>query len=1733
MYAAALLAESTAPGLPAKRVTRLALQRGALGQPLDDVIVEAERGDSVSMTLSLQVKRSLAISDAASNTDFRQIVIRAYRTVISSEFKVDVDRVGAVTGELAEGSKRTLETLCERARSSANLADFLQVVHTAVVGSDEHRRVFDSIRNILLASVTTSSIDEAAYRLLRHFVLMRFDLLHEGCVLEAQTIASLGPLLLPADQPRADDLWRRILSLIRLAQGRAATFDRKTLIARLDGAFRFSGAASLRTALSKVAEEARLAANEVLNDVAGLLIPRTCVVEKVRAGLKEHRFVQITGLPGTGKSVVLRALIEAELSKGPALVLKADRLSGAGWNQYATSLGLGTIALEDLLVELAATGSATLFIDGLDRIEVGHRKIVQDILSTIFESELLSRWRVVATVRDTGIEHLRTWLPTLLQKNGALLIDVPEFNDEEARSLGDQKPALRALLFGTPQVRAIVRRPFFAAVLSRDSSLGNAPTSEVDLATRWWQGGGYAAEAASAARRRAALVALAKAGAITLGRRIPSLTLDPDALTELQADGILREIRAGQAVQFTHDIFFEWSYLQFLISEGTGWIDAIRNEGEPPVLGRVVELLSQSELKHGPDWVRSLDALERRSDVRSQWLRAWIVGPFGIAGLGGHAPTYTAAMLADNARRVAKLAVWFQAEKTTPNPFALDGAKFPNLAPTERVRLADSWAWPSDFSAWRRCCRWLIGHVTDIPPALRSDIVAIFEVWQNAFADIPDPVSEKILAVCTGWLKELEARSRAYSLHEEGSEWSSLKRGEAEELEERLRALVLRAARAYPKNAENYLAHLQTYERADANANGQVWRFSHFLSEVCPARLVDFTLHMLREELPKARMARLKERDSEFPHSYDTFGSEDWRHLAIDGDRYFFPAAPTRQPFEALFKNAPDEALRLLRELANHAIAAWRELSEVSYYRRGTPIPLTLTFPWGSATYWGDEHVYLWPLGTWGPDPVSSGLMALEEWALEEVERGTPVDDVIQRAIAGHESVAVLGVAVAVALEKKHISAVTAPFVSSQQLWSWDLARSSANPRTQLIGFQGRDNAHSRGVKQRNERLRQKLNLRWLAQVCVVQGGPLGEQVGQAITKFAQALPFEYEEERKDEARVSHVARTAEIWAELGNPANYTARPIKEGVLVEISNPKAHGPDIDAINLRQEEWAAHLPLINWVNDSYERGSVSERMTLTEAIERAHTLDASDLFDHDAPTGDSSRDQQGAVSGVASVALRFAPSLSDSNLQWAANVCERACRTPLNAERYPRSSHLSHDAAHFGLRGQLGLLRRAPERRDVLRSVLEQINHYYEQISQEALWGLIALWDKSAEIGWLGLRLAAEQSVVPKAQFDSKQLQWRDFGEQTRKDAFERATVSIPSLGKPPEPLPAVPAPWQRRQPGSSRRRAKATESAADQWERGDPELRTGALGPLLSAVPVEIALADPVRGEYLISWASDLVTWTAERLAPDWARDLKKSEWRAETHELSDWRRQLYGLLARASLHLSPAESLRRFVEPLSKTDDEQFASLVHTYVSQLACNIMDEPKFPAVPLELLQALLPRILDHDDWKSAKWNQGEIHDFVLGQIVRSLFFVAIDSAPLAARFANGKWREVEAILPVVDQVLAAHGSNPTVASAFLTLCERAFEHYPIDRFEVQLPSVLGTGGLPLGWRGTVLPARLAALIQRFAERLQPMPQQTARALLRALDALVDMGDRRAAAIQTSEAFKDVRGGVSVS
>jgi hypothetical protein len=682
-----------------------------------------------------------------------------------------------------------------------------------------------------------------------------------------------------------------------------------------------------------------------------------------------------------------------------------------------------------------------------------------------------------------------------------------------------------------------------------------------------------------------------------------------------------------------------------------------------------------------------------------------------------------------------------------------------------------------------------------------------------------------------------------------------------------------------------------------------------------------------------------------------------------------------------------------------------------------------------------------------------------------------------------------------------------------------------------LMGFMPHDRHHYDAVVEGNKRRGRRLDVRQLASMCVIGGGDLGTRASASIVGFADDLPYEYAEQRENPETVQQLRRTAEIWAEVGRLTNYHATPTEDGksLIIELDNPVAQGPDIDAINQRQAEMADHLPLLNWACASFKDGVLSDALTLEQAIERAQRLDSAGLFEEAFEHVTPGHERQAAVSCVAAVVLRYGRDLPAVDLDWAANVCLRAWKTrEVRDEFFFSGAMLLNHPTLYATYGLAAMAVHEPTRRDVLEALIHLASHPYEQIMVEALAGLLALWDQCPCVAWLALELATTLSIFERPAYDTPREQITEQIQRQIWGAVETALVRLDLLEEPPRPLPEMPPAWVPSTNGRRVTRGRRGRETAVEWEPSSTDLNTQFLSKNLARIPIASAISDGLHRDLFLTWCANLVGWTIERLYPSWVNLENQDAFESSSSDLYEWRRELYRFFARVSLHLDPAESIRRFVEPAIGTDDETFGSLMTSYVSSLTHTIMDEPVFPVNSLPLLERIVPRVLVHRRWEQSRWNDGDIHDSDLFSMIRALFFIDVERAMGAARFANGDWTDVTNINSVIDPILTAQGQNSTVISAYLTLCERAYKAYPLELFVAKLPIVLGEGsGMPLGWRGTTIPARLAGVIQLFSEKVQPLSEEMARALLRALDALVDMGDRRAAAIQISEAFKDVR------
>ncbi|WP_208451592.1 hypothetical protein, partial [Burkholderia gladioli] len=151
----------------------------------------------------------------------------------------------------------------------------------------------------------------------------------------------------------------------------------------------------------------------------------------------------------------------------------------------------------------------------------------------------------------------------------------------------------------------------------------------------------------------------------------------------------------------------------------------------------------------------------------------------------------------------------------------------------------------------------------------------------------------------------------------------------------------------------------------------------------------------------------------------------------------------------------PDEALRLVRAMSNHAVEAWRQLHRLQP-NSGTPVPVEIDFPWGRQTFWGGVREYLWSRGLWAPKPLASAYLALDMWALDQVKKGAAGDALIERIVTGNDSIAALGIALHIALTTPAVTRVNEALVTTQRLWRADIQRyveESSIRSSSQIGF--------------------------------------------------------------------------------------------------------------------------------------------------------------------------------------------------------------------------------------------------------------------------------------------------------------------------------------------------------------------------------------------------------------------------------------------------------------------------------------------------------------------------------------------------------------------------------------------------------------------------------------------------------------------------------------------------------
>ena len=299
----------------------VSVQQRDFGEPLDDVIVDFRSGAGEPARLSLQVKRSLTISDAQSNTDFREVVRDSWATLRKNNFRHGIDRYGVAVGVVAQSKAEAMNKLCEFARESLTTDHFDLRFAAGGNASADVKEVKDAIVALLAEANGNPCTNEQAHQFLAHFVLIQFDFLYEGAGDPPEAMNRIRDCLVPEEADKAPVVWSRLIELARSSTGSAGQFDRARLVRSTAQIARLRGANSLRPDLEKLRALAHSYAEGIQDDVGGTRLDRAPLLKDVDTALSSSRLIEIRGLPGSGKSALLRRIVQRDTEHGPVLFL--------------------------------------------------------------------------------------------------------------------------------------------------------------------------------------------------------------------------------------------------------------------------------------------------------------------------------------------------------------------------------------------------------------------------------------------------------------------------------------------------------------------------------------------------------------------------------------------------------------------------------------------------------------------------------------------------------------------------------------------------------------------------------------------------------------------------------------------------------------------------------------------------------------------------------------------------------------------------------------------------------------------------------------------------------------------------------------------------------------------------------------------------------------------------------------------------------------------------------------------------------------------------------------------------------------------------------------------------------------------------------------------------------------------------------------------------------------------
>lgn len=546
----------TAFCLHGARIEELRFEARYTGAHTDDVYCRVS--DTKESWLQLvQCKRGL--NATAGNTDFIDGLQGAWRDFLGidkSPFDRTCDVLVLATIAPATAANQAAKRLCELARASADLADYLEKLNSKLFDK-KHKETWEAFKTISKDALTDKYTEEFVFQLLQRLRVDVHDLGSES----SQEISLVQALLTSAQPSGSGELvWDGLVSYVQEQGITVGTVTRTTwsqtakeglqvALSQLNSSRGLGGVAE------RLTERALLQLSLISTSLPnGAHIPRGECVGRVLSALDDRQLVIITGGPGAGKSAVVSELAPLLRESGPLFFFRADELDVPTLAAVQSLKGLHDPVLG--IDTLLRTAAPTVIIDSLEKaLEAQNPGALEELLALVRKNKSS---RLCITTRSYALNGLYT---NFLYSFSSQVIDVPLLTDAEIATAVVESP-LEDVVAKDLGVKEVLRTPYYLQLAFNYAAAGTAlpSASGNDLRRALWTERIAPSKGISAAMRTRRLATFDQVCYLRTERFAQFVEPPPDAdsVTSLLHDAVLAKDEADRLAP-AHDVLEDWS----------------------------------------------------------------------------------------------------------------------------------------------------------------------------------------------------------------------------------------------------------------------------------------------------------------------------------------------------------------------------------------------------------------------------------------------------------------------------------------------------------------------------------------------------------------------------------------------------------------------------------------------------------------------------------------------------------------------------------------------------------------------------------------------------------------------------------------------------------------------------------------------------------------------------------------------------------------------------------------------------------------------------------------------------------------------------------------------------------------------------------------------------------------------------------------------------------------------